>query len=126
MEDMSELHSTVSVYLIAYDAPRVIDFIRDVFAGEVLLRHDREDGTVQHATLAIDESTIMIADGSEEMPHFPAWLHVYVDDVDATYQLALDHGAVSVREPQDEPDGDRRAAVRDSSGNVWWIGAPVA
>jgi len=124
MDDMSEQHSTVSVYMVAYEAPRIIDFMRDVFDAEVLMRLDREDGTVRHASVLIDDSTVMITDGTPDMPSFPVWLHVYVDDVDAVYQSALEHGAVSVQEPADQEDGDRRAGVRDTSGNSWWIAAP--
>lgn len=126
MTDAADQHSTVSVYMITYEAPRIIDFIRDVFDGEVILRMDREDGTVAHASVLVDDSTIMIADGREDLPNFPVWLHVYVDDVDAVYQTALEHGAESVQEPADHPDGDRRAGVKDPSGNLWWIGAPIA
>jgi hypothetical protein len=33
-------------------------------------------------------------------PAFPSWLHVYVEDVDATYQRALEAGGVSVQAPE--------------------------
>jgi PhnB protein len=32
----------------------------------------------------------MIADGADDDPAFPIWLHVYVPDVDASYRRALD------------------------------------
>ncbi|WP_379771380.1 VOC family protein [Flaviflagellibacter deserti] len=115
-------HSTVSVYMMAWDAPRVIEFIREVFGGEVILRYDRDDGTLMHASVRVGDSTIMVADGTEQWPSFPVWLHVYVDDVDAAYQRALDHGGIPVQEPANQQDGDRRAGVRDVAGNTWWIG----
>lgn len=51
----------------------------------------------------------------------PAWLHVYLEDVDKTYELALQKGAESVQPPKDECFGDRMGAVKDSAGNTWWI-----
>ena len=51
----------------------------------------------------------------------PAFLYLYVEDIDATYQRALKAGAVSLEEPQDLPDGDRRGMVEDPCGNVWQI-----
>ena len=42
-----------------------------------------------------------------EFPVFPVWLHVYVPNVDATYQRALEAGGTSAQEPsqvQGEPD----------------------
>lgn len=116
-----EGHSTVSVYMMAYDAPRIIAFVRGVFGGEVIMQHDRPDGTVMHASVRIGDSVVMIADGTEQFPSFPVWLHVYVEDVDETYRRALKHGAVGVDEPKDQPDGDRRGGIKDSAGNIWWI-----
>jgi uncharacterized glyoxalase superfamily protein PhnB len=51
----------------------------------------------------------------------PAFLYLYVDDVDATYQRALEAGAVCLEEPADMPYGDRRGMVRDPCGNDWQI-----
>lgn len=116
-----EGHATVSVYMMAREAPRILEFIRDIFGGEIILRHDRADGTLMHASVRVDDSTIMIADGTAEFSAFPVWMHVYVSDVDATYRRALERGAVSVEQPKDHPDGDRRGGVKDSAGNIWWI-----
>jgi uncharacterized glyoxalase superfamily protein PhnB len=121
-----EGHSTISPYVMAYDAPRILDFVRDVFGGEILMRHDRADGTLMHASVRIGDSTIMIADGTDEYPSFPIWIHVYVDDVDAIYHRALEHGATAVDEPKDQRDGDCRGGVKDPAGNVWWIASVKA
>jgi uncharacterized glyoxalase superfamily protein PhnB len=43
------------------------------------------------------------------------------DDIDATYQRALQAGAVSLEMPQDLPYGDRRGMVKDPCGNIWQI-----
>jgi len=51
----------------------------------------------------------------------PAFLYLYVDDVDTTYQRTLEAGAVSLEEPKDLPYGDRRGMVKDPFGNVWQI-----
>jgi hypothetical protein len=37
---------------------------------------------------------------------------LYVDDIDATYQRALEAGAVSLEEPEDMPYGDRRGMIK--------------
>ena len=55
----------------------------------------------------------------------PAFIYLYVDDCDATYQRALDAGATSVKEPEDQFYGDRNATVRDSVGNSWGIATHI-
>ncbi|HEY3123564.1 MAG TPA: VOC family protein [Thermoanaerobaculia bacterium] len=50
-----------------------------------------------------------------------AFLYVYVNDTDATYQRALDSGARSLEKPSDMPYGDRRCMVVDKWGNTWQI-----
>ena len=78
-----------------------------------------------HAEVQIDDSIVMIADGGGDFPAFPIWLHVYVPDVDAAYQRALNAGGVSVQAPQQKDDPDRRAGVKDPAGNTWWIATQV-
>lgn len=114
-------HSTVSVYLMAEDPQRVIDFVTGVLHGTVLMRLDRPDGSLMHASLAIGDSVVMLGGATEGFAAFPVWLHVYVPDVDATYRRALDAGADSVQEPSEQGDGDRRGGVKDPAGNTWWI-----
>jgi PhnB protein len=107
--------------MMADGAQRVIDFMRDVLGGETVMRMDRDNGAVLHAAVRIDDSVIMLSDGTTEAPAFPVWLHVYVRDVDKAYQRALDYGAESVQVPGEQGDGDRRGGIKDSAGNTWWI-----
>ena len=118
--------SSVSPYLMARNAQGVMDFLKQVFGATPLRRFDMPDGTVMHGEVRIDDSVIMLADGSDKFPAFPAWLHVYVPDVDATYRLALKLGAESVQEPrQNQGETDRRGGVKDPAGNVGWIATQV-
>jgi uncharacterized glyoxalase superfamily protein PhnB len=48
-------------------------------------------------------------------------LHLYVPDVDASYQRAMKAGAKSLREPADQWYGDRSGGVEDAWGNTWWF-----
>ncbi len=119
-------YPAVSVYMMADGAERVIDFVTQVLGGEVLMRMDRDDGSILHAAMRIGDSVIMLSDATPEVPAFPVWLHVYVPDVDATHECALSHGASSVQEPSEKGDGDRRGGVMDPAGNTWWIATPVS
>jgi PhnB protein len=118
-------YPTVSVYMMADGAEHVIDFVTDVLGGEIIMRIDRDDGSLMHGSLRLGDSVIMLADATEDAPAFPVWLHVYVPDVDATYQRALEKGAKPVQEPSEQGDGDRRGGVKDPVGNTWWIATPL-
>ena len=62
---------------------------------------------------------------SNESEAIPALLYLYVEDVDAAYKRAIEAGATSLREPEDQFYGDRSAAVRDACGNQWWLATHV-
>ena len=120
-------YASVSVYIMANGAQRVIDFLKKTFDARQTRRNDLPDGSIMHAEVQIDDTIVMIADAGGEFPAFPVWLHVYVPDVDATYQRALDAGGTSVQEPsQAEAEPDRRSGVKDPSGNTWWIATQVS
>lgn len=51
----------------------------------------------------------------------PVMLHLYVEDVDAVVQRAVDEGATILRPVEDQFYGDRGGKLRDPFGHVWWI-----
>jgi PhnB protein len=115
------------VYIMANEAQRVIEFLDKTFDARQMRRTDRPDGSIMHAEVLLDDTVVMIADAGDEFPAFPVWLHVYVPNVDATYQRALEAGGVSVQEPsQVEGEPDRRGGVKDPAGNTWWIATQVS
>jgi PhnB protein len=100
---------------IAVDQPRaLVDFIKRVFGAIGDYQAERP------TELRIGDSIVMIS-GVSARDAMPAFLYVYVEDTDATYQRALDAGATSVESPRELPYGDRRAMVEDSWGNAWQI-----
>ena len=74
------------------------------------------------AEIRIGDSLVMISSAAAR-ERFPAFLYVYVDDADATYERAVAAGAETLEAPTDTPYGDRRAMVRDPFGNVFQIAA---
>ncbi|PUA28935.1 MAG: extradiol dioxygenase [Cellvibrio sp. 79] len=120
-----EHYNSVSPYLVVAGADNTINFLKKVFGAVELRRHSDADGRVMHAEVRIDDTVVMIADGGEGWPSIPAHVHVYVNDVDAIYKLALDSGATSIQEPVKKEDEDKRGGVKDSGGTSWWIGTKV-
>ena len=118
-------HHTVTPYLVATDAQAVIDFATKAFNATVVEDMRRPDGAVMHAELQIGDSRIMLGQASGQHPAMPAALYLYVPDADATYRQALAAGGISTMEPTDMFYGDRNAGVRDTNGNMWWIGTHI-
>jgi uncharacterized glyoxalase superfamily protein PhnB len=118
-------YNDVTPYMIVADADRLIDFLKTVFGGEETERLPGADGAVGHAEVRIGDSVVMLADAGPQNSPFPAMLHIYVEDCDATYNKALAAGGSSLREPVNEFYGDRTSAVSDSFGNQFWIATHV-
>jgi PhnB protein len=119
-------YSSVSPYLIVDGADPTIEFLKRVFGAVELRRFPDERGRLLHAEVRIDDTVIMLADAAPpEWPPVAAYVHLYVEDVDASYRKALDCGAKSVQEPSKKDDEDRRGGVQDAGGTTWWIATRV-
>lgn len=71
------------------------------------------------------DSVGMMGEPMGEFKPMPAWLYVYVEDTDATYQRALQSGATSISEPIHEFYGDRIAGVQDLVSNIAWTATHI-
>ena len=116
-------YTSVTPYLVPADAAKLIAFVRQVFDAEETSRHNRPDGTIQHAEVRIGNAMVMLGQANEQWGPRPGTLFVYVADVDATYRAALAAGAKPLREPENQPYG-RSAGFEDACGNQWWPTCP--
>jgi len=117
---------TITPYLIVSNASRLIDFLKEGFGAVEKFRVARP-GTdlIMHAEVKIGDSMLELADANDEFPARLCGIHLYVLDTDALYQRALKAGATSLRTPENAPYGDRTAAVKDPSGNSWFIATHI-
>lgn len=118
-------YTSAAPYLIVDGAERVMAFVGEVFGARVLRRFPSPAGTVMHAEVRIGDTVVMLADGAPGWPPLPAHVHVYVPDVDATYQRALAAGGTAVQEPVKKDDDDRRGGVSGPGGITWWVATKV-
>jgi uncharacterized glyoxalase superfamily protein PhnB len=105
---------SVTPRIVTNDVTGLVEFLKQVFGATGDVHAERP------AVMRIGDSNVMIS-GVGPRPAVSAFLYVYVDDADATYERALEAGARSLEEPLDTPYGDRRAMVEDRWGNVWQI-----
>ncbi len=117
-------------YIVVSDARRAMDWYVEVFGaqrrGELLVN---SDGTIGHAEAGIGDAVLMFSEASDLWPDVPVRapdspatfshsLHLDVDDVDTTTELARRSGASVEREPADQPYG-RAAVIIDPFGHRW-------
>ena len=106
----------VTPYLIVEGASSLIEFLKEAFDAQ---------GTIMHAEVRIGDSVVMLSDAMGVCKPMPTAIYLYVDDVDVTYQRALQAGATSVMEPANQFYGDRLGRVKDPAGNYWWIATHI-
>lgn len=116
-------YNSVSPYFIVNGGQKFIDLMKEIFNAKELRRYDMPDGSIMHAEIQIDDSVIMIGDSSEKFPPVQIVMHVYVSNVDETFQKAVDAGCEIVEQPTErEGDPDKRGTFKDFVGNMWSVG----
>lgn len=112
---------TVTPYLVVNGVDKLIDFLKAAFGAKERFRIPGPDGRPTHAEVTIGDSIIMMGQANERAKPMPAMLHLYVNDVDATYKQAIQAGGKVIVEPMDMFYGDRSGGLSDAFGNHWWV-----
>jgi PhnB protein len=122
----------VTPYLLYEDVAAALTWLADAFGFRERLRLPMEDGTVTHAEMTVaDDGVLMLGHPGPDYRDprntggATALVYVMVDDVDAHAERARGAGATILREPQDEPYGDRRYDAQDLAGHTWSFAQPL-
>jgi PhnB protein len=123
----------VTPYLAVDGAADAIDFYTKVFGARERMRMPAPDGKIGHAELEVGDSLIMLADEFPDMGHLgpkavggtPVTINIYVEDVDAAFQRALERGATEVRPVENQFYGDRTGQLEDPFGHRWSVATHV-
>ena len=119
-----ENRRAVTPYLTVHNPAELIDFVTEAFGG---IEHFRATGSAggMHAEVSIGDSVVMIG-GAEHIEPMPAAIHLYVPDVDETYERAIKAGAKPIFPVENQPYGERSGGVEDAQGNRWYIATTTA
>jgi len=126
------MHS-LTPHLVCANAVAAIDFYRQAFGAEELLRLILPDGKLGHAMLRIGDSMLLLAD---EFPQWeslspatlrgsPVTIHLAVEDVDAAFARAVAAGATTKMAPAEMFWGDRYGVLVDPFGHNWSLATHV-
>ena len=132
-QPIPEGYSTISPYLAVDDAAEAIAYYKKAFGAEETVRMDAPDGKIGHAELKIGDSHVMLSDPFPQASTTPpkelggtsASIFMYVEDVDAVVQKAVDAGATVTMEVEDQFWGDRFGSITDPFGHIWSIATHV-
>lgn len=117
-------YHTVTPFVSVKGAGKLIDFLKQAFGADEIMRMPGPGGEVMHAEVNIGNSRLMVSEPMQGEPTRSSF-YLYVNDADAMYKRAIKAGATSVREPTNEFWGDRAAMVRDAFGNNWSVATHV-
>jgi PhnB protein len=120
---------TLNAYITIKGCSDAIEFYKEAFAATERGRLLLADGSIGHAEIDIEGSLLMMADENiewgnkspETIGGNPMSFGLYVKDVDAVFQKALDAGATLVMPIADMFYGDRLGQVMDPFGYKWMI-----
>ncbi len=124
----------VTPYLCIDGAAEAIEFYGKVFGATQ--RGDRmpaPGGKVGHAELQLGDSVIMLSDEFPDMNMrspkavggTPIVMSVYVEDVDAVFERAVQAGAATLRPVEDQFYGDRSGQFEDPFGHRWSVASHI-
>ena len=130
----------ISAHLIVRSLEKAIDFYRRAFGAEVLYRSVLPpDGRTLHAQLRVADSVVLLSEENmgmseetyarfetgvrtrspETLRGSSVILELYVDDVDAAFQRAIEAGARPKIAVANAFYGDRYGQIVDPYGHVW-------
>lgn len=107
-------------YLFYDDAAAAMDWYARVFGFEEIGRWTNDSGQVTNAEMRVGNTEIWL-DGSgrrQDTDERPAWIGIWVNDVDAVYRKVQDAG-VDCEAPVDRDFGVRMLNVQDDMGYLW-------
>jgi PhnB protein len=123
-------------HLVCKDAAAAIDFYKNAFGAEEMMRLPTPDGRLMHAGIMVGGNVIMLVDefpdagpnanaAPSTLGGTPVTIHLQVPDVDALYKRAVDAGAKSIMPPAEMFWGDRYGVVEDPFGHRWSLATAV-
>ena len=122
----------LSPHLVCDGAAAAIDFYKQAFGAEEVMRLPGPGGKLMHGSVMINGAMVLLVD---EMPDYgvlgpkslggsPVTIHLVVPDVDAAVDRAVQAGATIVMPVADQFWGDRYGVVKDPFGHKWSIATP--
>lgn len=120
-------------HLVCRGAADAIEFYRQAFGAEELIRMPGPDGAIMHACVSVNGAPVMLVDENLELGlrspldlgGSPVTIHVVVDDADAWMERAVAAGGTCHMPVAEQFWGDRYGVYGDPFGHTWSFATPV-
>ena len=132
---MPDSYRRITPCLTVHGAAKALKFYAAVFGATERMRFPGPGGTVAHAEIQIGDSVVIVEDEDPQrgtqappsagLPGSPAYLFIYVEDVDGVIARAVELGATLQRPAADQFYGDRDGHVIDPFGHGWTVASHV-
>jgi uncharacterized glyoxalase superfamily protein PhnB len=115
--------TSITPWIISASTSEMIEFLTTAFGAREVpdSRVRNEEGVIIHAVVKLGTATIMLFDSREGWGPTPAFLNLYVPDVEQAYKRALELGATSVTDITPLYFGEKVCRILDPFGNLWWL-----
>jgi PhnB protein len=133
VKPIPEGYHTATPYLAVDDAAEALEYYRKAFGAKERGRMEAPDGKIGHAEIQIGDSLVMLSDPfpqastrtPKELGGTTASVFLYVENVDAFVQRAVDAGATVSMEVADQFWGDRFGTITDPFGHSWSVATHI-
>ncbi len=114
--------TSVTPFLTVEDPEAMLAFAKAAFDAEELNeQRGVHDGKTQHLAFRVEGSVVEVGLAHDRWRGLTGAIHLFVPNVEAVYARSLKAGGTSLHEPMSMDYGERAAAIRDPSGNHWYI-----
>ena len=124
---------TIMPHIVVRGVAEAIEWYTRALGAHELLRNPGPDGkSIMHSELLLGDSRFFVVDefpGAMVSPTAlggtPVTLHLYVRDVDALFNRAVEAGATVLMPVADQFWGDRYGILRDPFGHRWSMASRI-
>ena len=127
IKSVPDQYTSVTPWIISPSSVRVMNFLKAAFAAEEVpnSRITNEAGVIIHVVVKIGDALVLLFDARAGWGPTPSFLNLYVEDLESTYQKALQLGGTSVTDITELWFGEKVCRILDPFGNLWWLNQRV-
>jgi PhnB protein len=123
IKTVPEPYTSVTPWIISSSSVKLIEFLTDAFGAEEMpgSRITDENDVIIHVVVKLGSAMLLLFDAREGWGPTPAFLNLYVEDIEEACQKTLKLGAKLVTDITALYFGEKVCRVLDPFGNLWWL-----